>query len=39
MDVHYMLASAEIRPLHQLMEDMLLKMIDSVNIMVSHSKS
>ena len=34
MDVHHSLASSEIRPLHQLMEEMLMKMVDSVRAMV-----
>jgi len=34
LDVHHTLASAEIRPLHQLMEDMFIKMVDSVRNMV-----
>ena len=34
MDVHHSLAPPEIRPLHQLMEEMLMKMVDSVRAMV-----
>ena len=34
LSVHYELASAEIRPLHQLMEDMFIKMVDNVRNMV-----
>jgi len=34
LDVHQKLASVDIRPLHQLMEDMFSKMVDSVKIMV-----
>ena len=34
MDLHHFLASAEIRPLHQLMEEMLMKMVESVWNMV-----
>lgn len=37
MDVHLSLASAEIKPLHQLMEEMLVKMIASVTEMVCAS--